>query len=527
MGKRSVLAVSIVMLLILSPTSVVGYGEFEAKMYIRRGQDDVYLDIDAVYRARMSSTARYSLDITYNSYYEKPSRYSEVLKIYQETLIAEYSQIYPPAITKYLLRLDYDLRNGMLSANVVGDVNTINGSISINIGVNLAIEEVSTLSVSGYIDVDKNLIPRDAVQQISATLAMLNPYVVNYQLAQQGVTWLNVSKLRIEFVDIGTDYRLSIAEAVLKLDLIGFAVSSDLDLGRVSDVIAMFKEIEGKCRAEYSYDMHQENKALRLLSSTNIVLDMSYRDLEKFYRELQGELSKPYLSLLLDPRYSSEVSHLLEVVLLPSSASAKIEVVSTGSEVYALANIRNIRLGHARLRGDEAVERVTSIVLSLIEVVKRYGFSIHVSSEVEVDYNQVEKLARSNTRIVEGVRTGEWLSPTFRGLLVDFGAILAPIRYITKEIPTGYNYTETYTATPSTTTVAPYETIPVSTVVTTTVLSTVYRIVYQTMTTTLVLTSTATTYVAQQNVFLAIIPLVSGFALGIALGYLLLKRKSA
>lgn len=84
-----------------------------------------------------------------------------------------YKHIY--LLSRYVLtlRFDYDLRNGMLNTNVVGDVSTVNGGIPINIGANLTIGEVSTLGISGHIDIDKNLIPKDIVQQVSTSPAIV------------------------------------------------------------------------------------------------------------------------------------------------------------------------------------------------------------------------------------------------------------------------------------------------------------------------------------------------------------------
>lgn len=520
---RFTLALIIIVLLVLNLGSVIAFGKSGAKVFIRRGHDDIYLDAYIGHSKTYGGfaptpIAEYRVNITYNSHYIKPFKYHEILNITQLTSYEISSFDYQSALIlptlKCLLEISGEFRNGMGVARAIGTFAVANGDVVLNLAIRSSLGDVYTLGITGYIDVDKNLVPREAEQQIRVVLALLDPYAINQRLAYQGITWIRVSKLNIYLKDLGMRYRFDIAEVLLELDLIGFAASLGSDVETIVNMVDALKGLEGDFRVVYLYNIHQESDLLRSLSSTSVMISVSHKDLEKFYRDFYRGWSKLWSNLFSESSYIPTASHILEIVSLPSNASANIEITSKRGEIYTLININNIRLGHTYLTGDEAVKRITTIVLSFIEIARSYDIPIEIVTDINVDYQQVKDLAQRNTNFIEGlIASGSLLLPPWSST-PPFGLGATPV------LTTTPPYTQTRTTTIRTE--ATSHTTAIHTA--STILSTIYQTTYKTLITTI--TTTMISTVVQQNTSLALILLVVGLIIGLATGYVILRRRT-
>ncbi len=471
-----------------------------------------------------------------------------------------------PALTPSAVRGEVVTRSlGNASFNrfsVVGTVNVSRGARSGSLKLRILGYErfseahVLRLSVNGAIYVDQSLIPANQRREILSQLAMLStlgPSLVNEMLRHYNITWLRFEKLRVSVSSnesvLTVSFRvLALINATRFLEWVSThrgAMRVSMPIGVAPSTSSMPKllslwaqaiVLNVSHRSLYVAKFEIEPGATRL----SVVGTVSMRgDVEKYFRTL----SQLVLGFSTVPNASatglSEVrKYLSEIVILPYNTSVYLSTEKSSGELSAILRVQNLRLGHAYLEGEKAVERLGKLLGSMIEGLRDACRSLGLKAKISVSSSGVP--LSSDPRIANA------FEKVFRDALTQTHRITAP----SPGIETGTSETVVTVVRTVTVPPAPPSSLPPTTPLVTwgggTTVSTVVKFFTTTLlrkvtvtsvltttksvtvtktlvrTTTFTSLSTVTKTVGNYGLYAAL--LVIGIAVGIGIG-ILVKRK--
>jgi len=401
-------------------------------------------------------------------------------------------------------------------------------------------DNVSRIVVHGEIVVDKSLIPSAQRRFIASQLAMLSilgPSVVNRILKENNVTWIKFEKLNISVSE-------DVEHLVLKLYGVALLNSSKLlswllrnqpSSGRFSttlgapsptpsipfgrrslaELVVQLPLLNIEYRCNYTIEIHS---ALQKYFNTSIKgVTVLRGDVEKYFRLLSRFFSRSaFASMNASQSIVSEVrKYLSELVILPYNTSAYISISRTSNRETILLQVRDLRIGHAYLRGSEAVSRIGRILASILRGFERAcidrGFSVMASvSGVSVELKPDPHMSKVFETLFKEI--------TWGGYGVPWTKTGASSTTFATQLPF------TVASTPSTLVKYVTRTLVKELTVTSTTTATLTKSVTVTKTVTTTTVSVTTTTKVVQNAGLCVAMVVVGLAVGLGVGLFVRRR---
>ncbi|NPA96012.1 MAG: hypothetical protein GXO32_00235 [Crenarchaeota archaeon] len=561
MGIRlaTLLVVPIVVVLALSPLALAASPALTLKLVMKRYDNSVLMDLYLNYinaSARvLSHGLRVDAEVT-----------TEV--VHNSTMIARYRVSVvqflassPPfeAANKFHIVVRSRSPNATTSLITVSGVMTTfsqqaSGNVSFYAKGSLKLTRslVYLVSFRGLVAIQKSAIPKDQRKEFLNNLemvsALLSPAFVNAMLDRANITWIKVRGLS---VDVGQNssyinLRYSVTAAI---SILGYAqwikssrVSAQTPLGPLARVaraspeaiVDLARELLKLNITRSSYATIDARIVPGYLISVSIVGNVSARgNITGYYRFYAKYAS----SMLLRNVNSSTVSrYLSELVILPYNTTMKLAMrESRGSGLEVSLGIINLRVGHAYLKGEEGVERVATILSSMISGLKiacaKLGLPASISYSTQgVSFSPNPSIAQAFAKAF--IRALSRVRPPTIATTVTITRSHSPpppLVQTTTSIAPQQTTTLPASSTPSLTTVLKEITVSIRSYITKTVVSreTLTRTVTTTYTSTITVTipHTVIKEVKVASYGLAIALLIVGLAVGGGVAYALARRR--
>jgi len=410
------------------------------------------------------------------------------------------------------------------------------------------------INLRGTVTIEKSLIPPDQRKEFVGNLklmsAMLSPTFVNAMLARNNITWIEVKELKVDVSENSTHITIPFSVSAV-LDIESYAKWLKSAKLAVSTPVAPAPTTP-RISPEALIELVKEVSKLNVSSVTSAQIDVkivpgylvSMRvrgssnvsgDIEGYYRYM----AKYVTSMLLSSVNTSSVAkYLSELVILPYNTSLQLSLSGAkGSGVMVSLDVQDLRIGHAYLTGSKAVDRIATILSSMISGLKiactelKLPIMIKYSTE-GVTFSPSPAMAQDFAKAFE------------RALLSLKPRVTPTVTPPPPPLVTTTTTTATITFTPasSTTTVSPVTilkevTVSVTSYVTKTVPTTVTSVSRTTITKTITATSTVTKTVTVTttsvevkkvqvtNYGLAVGLLILGLAVGGGIAFVAARRK--
>lgn len=504
----AILLISMLCVMCLGPTLISKDSEAYGRIIIRRGIDEVYMDVNISYHGSIDrATPSFAkLLICYNSTYVKSSELYE--NLYTDFIISisrdyTWQYVYP----SFTLDIGGSFRHGVGDIIIRGNVYTVNGSIDFDLNIQSMVYEKSiTISINGNISIDKALVAGNTEQTIKM-MNLVSPELINLQLARMGITWLNFSRLKINVIDANIGYILNI-DAVVNIDVIGYVLSQ---LGN-TDIEQILKslEISKSMVADFNYSLKLTQASYGFKLQTKRFI--KHIDIENIYRDMAMAQHSMAINMFIANNYRDEMKHLQELVILPGNSSIDLEVQEKDGMVNVETYIHNIRVRHKELTGNEAIKRIGTIVLSLAKTLETFNIHIDIETDIDIDMDSVNELVPEITKLIHGLLSGEALARSYLPYISNIFGVHG-----------AWTTTTTVTTSPWTTTETMTTTRPIiESIILTTITKTITRSIPISITsiiTTTELVTTTTTTVGKDYV-ISIVLLGIGLVIGIVIGYI-------
>jgi len=317
---------------------------------------------------------------------------------------------------------------GMENVTVMITIVLVNGTINIEFKGNSTIvsNDVRDINVVINASIDKGLIPKEFLTYIPMFSMMLNPEYVNMQLQSQGIEGMNFSKLLFSYKPTD-EFMLFYIDASLRINITKYLKSMGVEpgtLSRISNDLRELIEVSRKVRTKYDFSLN-----LNMLSSSVFVMESSLRlningDVKNYLRSLtkylvksletslqmskkaaMGTLKTPYSGVSYEDFKTIEEVHKylkpwLSITLLPSNSSSSMLLSIKDNELKLEVDVRNIRLGHLELRGEEATKEVARLLLSAIKGLIESG--VPIKYECSVPNVEADPKIAGNVKLIMG-----------------------------------------------------------------------------------------------------------------------------
>ena len=317
---------------------------------------------------------------------------------------------------------------GIENVTVMIAIVLVNGTINIEFKGNstMVSNDIRDIDVVINASIDKDLIPKEFSTYISMLSMMLNPEYVNTQLQSQGIEGMNFSKLVFSYKPTD-ESMLFYIDASLRIDITKYFKSMGVKpetLSNISNDLRELIKISRKVRTKYDFSLN-----LNMLSPNVFVMESSLKlningDVENYLRSLtkyliksletslqmskkvtMGPLKTPYSGVSYEDFKTIEEMHKylkpwLSITLLPSNSSSSISLSIKDNELKLEVDVRNIRLGHLELRGEEATKEVARLLLSAIKGLIESGMPIKY--ECNVPNVEADPKIAGNVKLIMG-----------------------------------------------------------------------------------------------------------------------------
>jgi len=355
----------------------------------------------------------------------------------------------------------------------------VNGTINIEFKGNSTVvsNDVRDINIVINASVDKGLIPKEFLTYIPMLSMMLNPEYVNEQLRSQGIEGMNFSKLVFSYKQTD-ESMLFYIDASLRINITKYFKSMGVEpetLSNISNDLRELTEISRRIRTKYDFNLN-----LNMLSPTAFVMESSLKlningDVEDYLRSLtkyfvrsletlllmgrktaMGPLETPYSGVSYEDFKTIEEMYeylkpWLSITLLPSNSSSNITLTIKDNELKLEVNIRNIRLGHLKLRGEEATREVAKLLLSAIKGLREFG--IPIEYDCNIPNVEADPKIAENVKLVMGTLnlkpytevTTTITPPSPPTVTVTY--TMTTTKVLTKTVTTTVHKTETLTTT--------------------------------------------------------------------------------
>jgi len=369
--------------------------------------------------------------------------------------------------------------DGVENATAMVDIALVNGTINIEFRGNSSMVGNDVRDIDAVINasIDKDLIPEEFLTYISMLSMMLDPEFVNEQLRSQGIEGMNFSKLVFSY-KLTDESMLFYIDASLRINITKYLKSLGVEpetLSNISNGLRELTEISRRIRTKYDFNLN-----LNMLSPTAFVMESSLKlningDVEDYLRSLtkyfvrsletlllmsrktaMGPLETPYSGVSYEDFKTIEEMYeylkpWLSITLLPSNSSSNITLTIKDNELKLEVNIRNIRLGHLKLRGEEATREVAKLLLSAIKGLREFGIPIEYDCNipnVEADPKIAEnvKLVMGTLNLKPYTEVTTTITPPPPST-VTVTYTMTTTKVLTKTVTTTVHKTETLTTT--------------------------------------------------------------------------------
>ena len=494
-------ALLLVALLALSFSPALA-GAQAVEVVIAPGPDGVLLNATASYEGEVRNASQVPMDVSLfftTTYYKPLSR----LDTYALVSLGVRTPVAPSGrAPEFSLDINGSFSSSqgrgafMLSGRFVNPNGTVTFSAD-GIAVEMKSVSVTNITVKAYLN--KSMLTKEALKQLAMMELVLTPSMVNEQLRRQSnVTWVRFRSLELSHRVVGDKIEL-VLKASIEVNTSALAQELGKGVGpEVQELISRLTELRKGV---------SQNGTLRIAlrsSGKGFGLELEARVSERG-RDLEelAALQSRYLALLFTSGTPREKLGVVEpwtrLVVLPWNTSLKLSILTTpagAAKVYA--ELRNLRIGYAGLKGDEATRAVAARLVSLLSALEKRGLPIHhrvVGIKVEVG----KELAEEAEQLVNAIATGA-VKPRF--------AENAPVPPIPLPRATRTaTAVQTATATAVPTTPPPKPTVvtkAVPTTVTRTITSVLTRLLTTVLSTTVIKTSTVTSVATVTTTLLSV-----------------------
>jgi len=319
----------------------------------------------------------------------------------------------------------------------------------------------STTRINATVDIEKGALSEEDLSKLKFMAAFMTPELLNSQLEHVNLTSIQVKELSMEFNEVDGGGKLSV-NAVLEVERPSNVTLTGADSETVKSLMELSKELS---------KMNSSSDFKMLLNMSKIEGGYGTLYIEgQFNQVVEGDLEK--IAVLIHDFLVKSVkpepgTGLDELVIMPSDMSVNLQASLEDGKANLKFTLKGLKIKHSELTGPEAESRVSSIIMTLVEVLKQ-GLkpSVKVSTNIEgVSNVTVDPVViRALATTIQKASTEESIPEPIRDMISQ---IELPTTTTTTTAVTTSTTAATTTTTPVSTT-TPITTTPVQTTPTTT-----------------------------------------------------------
>ncbi len=381
---RYVILLALLLLVIANASSVFAQ-QPTVKVLIEPGKDGVLLNVEASYTSKSETASPGAFALILDTQYRESEKTLHIkfatkfiMPIVTSATAGPYTQ--PSKNKKMSLKLGgtFSSGNGTGFSIIKGELVTENGTATfVAIVKSKSGDNYGVVSIRADVTVEKSLIPPDMLKQLSLIEITLTPELVNAQLAKQNLTWMKFTELRLVHEE-KTKAVVFRANATMEIDY--NSMFKQLGITNTS-LVRKLLELQKSIEQKGTFSMHLGT------TSTHISMYLDMKAVMKGDIEEYARLQSQYFAMLYTssapPEVLADLKPWLELVILPWNTSLSFTVSSTSAgEVHVDLALKDLRIGHIALRGEEAQKRVAELLLTLLEAAKSSGIPIEYTTSI-------------------------------------------------------------------------------------------------------------------------------------------------
>ena len=483
-------------LVVLANSALVLAGEVSGEVSFNiRGTGEGYVIVDGDAQLEGAGEFNGSCNIVFTL--ETDVEDSKVMKLHSEYLINLTAPKMFPASTSAtsssfsstqptLESLVMTVRGGheAIAGSITQDVSiigylTLSNNKSIEFDVKIITEGTvneSATRVNATVNIEEGALSEKDVSNLKFMTIFMTPEMLNSQLEQMNITWIHINNISVEFNEVDGGGILAVTAELLTEKPPANLTISGAGTEVTEALTALSKEIS---ELNSSSDFQLVVNIARAKDDYGIFYSEGYVNYV-----VEGDLEK--LAVLLHDFFVKSAkpesgSGIDELVIMPSDASANLQVLCEEGGARLKFSFKGLKIRHSELTGPEAESRISSIIVSIIEMFKQ-GLkpTVKVSTNIEgVSNVSVDPVVmRSLAITLQKASAEENIPEPIRGIIpkIELPTTTTPTVTIptVATTPTPTTTTPTTTSSPTTTpttTTAPTPT-PTTTVPTTTLITT-------------------------------------------------------
>lgn len=225
-------------------------------------------------------------------------------------------------------------------------------------------ENRTFIIADAQVDFEEGSLDENTLAQLRFMSVFLTAESVNNLLRQGNITWIQVQKLKINFIenDMGGTLELHAEVLITKPPQETFTNTS-LDVTRVQELIKeLYNAVNVTTTSHFTLNYVVEDSDNAVISADLIT-----------HTEIEGNITKATEQLhtvIAEATDCAENTVICELVLLPSNSTTTIKLVSNDNKASIRALFTGLKIGHSELEGAEAEERVAEIIVSSLYALK-------------------------------------------------------------------------------------------------------------------------------------------------------------
>lgn len=422
---------SLVLLMLLTPilgSTSIAAQQPTLQIAINPAKDGVLLDAEFSYISKVTTTGRYpswAFSLNYESYY-LADRKTFDLGIHIRTS-TKYTSVTLYETVKFEIGGYIEGKGDTINVTLKGVVEHPKGEATFYAAMDSELRNYSeAVRAHAKLSMGREIVPQDFIANIQLLEVVLTPQFVNTQLAKQNITWITVR-------DIALSHSIEDDRFVVELK-----ASAVMDYSELANRLGIdFEYIKRLLEARRSIDIAGEYTILsrHTAQETDFAADIKLSisgDVENYVRAYAKYLASLVTSGL-SPEAVESLEPWLELVILPHNTSLKLMswVDTVGGKAVFEFKLKNLRIGHISLKGDEATKRVAELLVTLFEVAKQSGVPIDYVCNVPGVEPSAELIPLAS-KVMDLARRGELVPRYMR----RYPLPLPPIAFTTTPVQT-------------------------------------------------------------------------------------------